>query len=90
MKTTHQIAASFGSSMEAIYNIGKTAKTGLINDFKKGDIICCFAGSPYSTMCIIEIEKDNVNADNVIESISGRSLMPLTSHVISGNWFKIN
>ena len=61
-----------------------------INDFKKGDIIACVDGDQYLQLCIVELVTDHVNVNEIQNCISKNSMMPLTSHLISAKWFKVN
>lgn len=88
--TTHQMAANFNTTVAEIISKNQTSDKNIINNFKTGDIVACFAGFPHSVLCIVELIKDSPDVDNFNHYISGKSYLPLTSHLISGNWFKIN
>lgn len=84
-----QIAESFGFTLDQIREIEKTSKKTILQEFKKGDILACFAGYPNEELCIIELKKE-VDIDNFSQCITGASYIPSTSHIISSKWFKIN
>lgn len=87
---TQKMANDFGTTIENIFAKQKTESKKIIQDFKKGDIVVCFAGHPYKVMCIVELATDNCDIDNFNDCITGKSYLPLTSHLISSQWFKIN
>lgn len=94
MKTVineNYIICNFGKTLAEIRGLNSNNKNkNLIQNFKNGDIIACYAGFPHKELCIVELITDKLDINNVIDGISGKSIIPDTSHVISGNWFKIN
>lgn len=87
---THEMAANFNTTVENLINLNKTADKSIVNNFKAGDVLACFAGYPYEVICIVELVKDNPDVDNFNDYISDKSYLPMTSHLISANWFKVN
>ena len=79
-----------GYSINEIASKNTTSEKGLIQSFKKGDVIACYAGYPCKELCVVELITDDLNIENVIDGISGKSLIPTTSHIISAQWYKIN
>lgn len=88
--TTRQMAANFNTTVDRLIDLNKSADKSIVNTFKKGDTIACFAGSPNSVLCIVELIADNPNVAQFEDFISGNSYIPLTSHLISANWFKVS
>ena len=90
--STYTIASDFETSYDAIIALRDNEATvkAPLNQFKKGDILACFAGHSHSILCIVELSTDKVDFNNIEDCITDRSLVPMTSHVISNSWFKIN
>jgi hypothetical protein len=91
MKTNANTSAQkFNSCVKDLITLEKKANKSIVDTFKAGDVIACFDGYPSAVLCIVELTKDNPDVDNFSDFITGNSYSPLTSHLISANWFKIN
>lgn len=70
-------------------NNDENTSKNYITAFSKGDVIACFAGNVFRTICVVELT-DTANLDDINKSITNNSIIPSYAHMVSPNWFKIN